>query len=38
MGNLLELWELEHLDLHTVQKDGKRFIHTMVMKTFTIQV
>ena len=25
MGNLLELWELEHLDLHTVQKDGKRF-------------
>ena len=25
MGTLLELWELEHLDLHTVQKDGKRF-------------
>ena len=25
MSNLLELWELEHLDLHTVQKDGKRF-------------
>ena len=25
MSELLELWELEHLDLKTVQKDGKRF-------------
>jgi|TARA_B100001094_G_C18190232_1_gene806656 genome maintenance exonuclease 1 len=25
MSKLLELWELEHLDLKTVQKNGKRF-------------
>ena len=37
MSELLELWELEHLDLKTVQKDGKRF-YTDGTESFITQV